>query len=224
MSTIGVITRGKYGKRLIETILSRTELDVVSAALPEYLPDFIDEPQKFLEEVNLDDSVFNSDILITYSLHPDLTVAIAHKAGKKGVRSMIIPGGAAKAPVLELEQIAKQYDMYIEIEEICCTLSDNPAISDFTSKLAMPELEIETHDGRISSVRVLRGAPCGSTWHMAEKLVGINVEDAPSKAGLLIQQYPCRAIRGTLGGIHKSADIHKDTVEKAIRVQKDKKS
>ena len=224
MSTIGVITRGKYGKRLIETIVSRTGLDVVSTSLPEYLPGFIDEPEEFLEGIKLDEAVFKSDILITYSLHPDLTVAIAHKAGKEGVRAMIVPGGAAKAPVLELEQIAKKYGMYIEIEEICCTLSDNPAISDFTSKLAIPELEVETCDGRISAVRVIRGAPCGSTWHMAKKLVGTKIEEAPSKAGLLIQQYPCRAVRGTLGGIHKSADIHKETVEKAIKKQKDKNS
>ncbi|MDW7731528.1 MAG: DUF166 domain-containing protein [Methanolobus sp.] len=224
MSTIGVITRGKYGKRLIETIVSRTELDVVSAALPEYLPGFIDEPEGFLEDLQLDDAVFRSDILITYSLHPDLTVAIAHKAGKEGVRALIAPGGAAKAPVHELEQIAEQYGMYIEIEEICCTLSDNPAISDFTSKLARPELEVDTRDGKISAVRVIRGAPCGSTWHMAEKLIGTKVEDAPSKAGLLIQQYPCRAVRGTLGGIHKSADIHKETVEKSLKTQKGQKS
>lgn len=224
MSTIGVITRGKYGKRLIETIVSRTDLDVVSADLPEHLPVFIDEPGGFLEDLQLSDAVFRSDILITYSLHPDLTVAIAHKAGKDGVRALIVPGGAAKAPVHELELLAKQYDMYIEIEEICCTLSDNPAISDFTSKLAKPEIEIETEDGRISAVNVLRGAPCGSTWHMAEKLIGTKVEDAPSKAGLLIQQYPCRAVRGTLGGIHKSADIHKETVEKSLETQKGQKS
>lgn len=224
MSTIGVITRGKYGKRLIETIVSRTELDVVSASVPERLPGFIDEPDEFLENLGLDDPVFRCDILITYSLHPDLTVAIAHRAGKEGVRSLIVPGGAAKAPVIELEQIAQEYGMYVEIEEICCTLSDNPAIAEFTSKLARPELEIGTCDGRISSVRVLRGAPCGSTWYMAEKLVGTKVDEAPSKAGLLIQQYPCRAVRGILGGIHRSADIHKETVEKAISSQKAKKS
>ncbi|TGC09720.1 DUF166 domain-containing protein [Methanolobus halotolerans] len=224
MSTIGVITRGKYGKRLIGTIVSRTGLDVVSAALPESIPDFIDEPEVFLEEIDLENTVFRSDILITYSLHPDLTMAIAQKAGKEGVRSLIVPGGAAKAPVIELDQIAKQYGMYIEIEEICCTLSDNPAISDFTSKLARPVLEIDTDGNRISAVRVIRGAPCGSTWHMAEKLIGTKIEEAPSRAGLLIQQYPCRAARGTLGGIHKSADIHKETVEEAIRAQRAKDS
>ncbi len=224
MSTIGVITRGKYGKRLIETILSKTELDVVSAALPEHFPDFIDEPEEFLENIDLDESVFKSDILISYSLHPDVTAGIAHLAGKAGVRSLIVPGGAAKAPVHELEQIAKKYGMYIEIEEICCTLSDNPAISDFTSKLARPELEVKTENGRISAVNVIRGAPCGSTWHMAEKLIGTKVEEAPSKAGLLIQQYPCRAVRGIQGGIHRSADIHKETIEKALELQKTKKS
>jgi hypothetical protein len=51
---------------------------------------------------------------------------------------------------------------------------------------------------------------------MAEKLIGTKVEDAPAKAGLLIQQYPCRAVRGQLGGIHDSAELHKKAMERAL--------
>lgn len=216
MTTIGVITRGKYGKRLIETLLTRTYLDVVHTSVPEQLPGFIDDPEEFLERLALDDAVFNADIMISYSLHPDLTAAIAYRAGQKGVKGLIIPGGAAKAPIKELEQISRKYGMYIEVEEICCTLSDNPAIHEFSSKLARPVLEIETENGKVSDVRVVCGAPCGSTWQMAEGLIGTKTEDAPAKAGLLIQQYPCRAVRGNLGGIHRSAEIHKSAVEKAL--------
>lgn len=216
MTTIGVITRGKYGKRLIETLLARTDLKVVHTSVPEQLPSFIDEPEEFLEELAIDDTAFDSDIMISYSLHPDLTAAIAHKAALKGVKGLIVPGGASKAPVRELDQISQKYGIYIEVEDICCTLSDNPAICEFSSRLAKPVLEIETSDGRVSGIRVVCGAPCGSTWRMAEALIGTKIEDAPSRAGLLIQQYPCRAVRGTLGGIHRSAEIHKSAVEKAL--------
>lgn len=216
MTNIGVITRGKYGKRLIDTILSKTDLRVISAEIPEYLPEFIDEPDDFLEGLHLNKEVFNTEILVTYSLHPDLTPAIAMLAGKAGVRSMIVPGGASKAPVQELEQISQEYGMYIEVEDICCNLSADPAICEFTDKLSRPLLEVIVHEGKVGQVKVIRGAPCGSTWHMAEGLKGVSLKDAPSKAGLLIQQYPCRAIRGNKGGIHESAQLHKDAVAKAI--------
>lgn len=217
MTTIGVITRGKYGNRLIETILSKTDLKVIQSSVPEHLPEFIDEPEEFIEELDIDSSVFDSDIIITYSLHPDLTVAIAHLAGKAGVKALIVPGGASKAPVVELEGIAKKYDMLIEVEDICCTLKGKPETEELCSYLSEPVLDISTDKGTIESVEVLCGAPCGSTWHMARELVGTKIKDAPSRAGLLIQQYPCRAVRGNAGGIHESGEIHKKAVEEALR-------
>ncbi|WP_321417619.1 DUF166 domain-containing protein [uncultured Methanomethylovorans sp.] len=216
MTNIGVITRGKYGKRLISTLLMHTDLKVFSAEVPEHLPEFIDEPEEFLEQMAMDRTVFNADIVVTYSLHPDLTPQIAHMAGKAGVGALIVPGGASKAPVKELEQISKEYGMYIEVDDICCNLSSNPAISKFTDRLSSPLLEITIHEGKVEQVNIIRGAPCGSTWHMAEGLKGVSLKDAPAKAGLLIQQYPCRAVRGNKGGIHESAKLHKDAVSKAI--------
>jgi len=216
MTNIGVITRGKYGKRLIETILQKTDLKVISAEIPALLPDFIDEPEDFLEGLHLNTEVFNTEILVTYSLHPDITPQIARMAGKKGVKALIVPGGASKAPVKELEQISQEYGIYIEVDDICCNLSLNPAISDFTDKLSSPMLEVTINEDKVEQIKVIRGAPCGSTWHMADGLKGVSLKDAPAKAGLLIQQYPCRAVRGNKGGIHESAKLHKDAVSKAI--------
>lgn len=216
MTNIGVITRGKYGKRLIETILQKTDLKVISAEIPAFLPDFIDEPEDFLEGLHLNTDVFNTEILVTYSLHPDITPQIARMAGIKGVKALIVPGGASKAPVKELEQISQEYGIYIEVDDICCNLSLNPAISDFTDKLSSPMLEVTINEDKVEQVKVIRGAPCGSTWHMADGLKGVSLKDAPAKAGLLIQQYPCRAVRGNKGGIHESAKLHKDAVSKAI--------
>ncbi len=220
MTTVGVITRGKYGNRLIETIGSKTDMQVVHASVPDIIPDMIDEPHTFLKELDIDKSVFNADIIITYSLHPDLTVAIAHMAGKAGAKALIVPGGTSKAPLTELRSIQDQYGMLIEVEEICCALNEKPQTRDFCAQLSIPVLEICIKEDIIESVNVLRGAPCGSTWHMARGLVGTRVEEAPSKGGLLIQQYPCRAIRGNMGGIHRSAEIHKRAVEEALEKKK----
>ena len=43
MTLIGVITRGKYGHRLIDTVKEHSDFSVVTTDLPELLPVFIEE-------------------------------------------------------------------------------------------------------------------------------------------------------------------------------------
>lgn len=216
---VGVVKRGKYGERLIDTIREHTDFDVVSAEVPAVLPGFIEDPQEFVKGLNLDPRIFESDLLILYTFHPDLTPEIVRMAGERGVKAVIIPGGMARAGSIgELEKIAQKYDVHIEVDEICCTLEKCgiPAVDEFAEALGKPEFNVETREGRIYKVNVLRGSPCGGTWHVARGLEGKTVEEAPALAGLLCQQYPCRAVRGTPGGIHTSADLHKDALERAL--------
>jgi thymidylate synthase len=216
---VGVVTRGKYGERLIETIKERTDFGVVSVSVPEHLPGFIEDPESFVQELNLGPEIFRSDLLIMYTFHPDLTPEILRMAGRAGVKAAIIPGGMARAgSISELEAIAREYGIHIEVDDICCTLEECgvPAIDQFARKLGRPELKVETENGKVRSVQVIRGSPCGGTWHMARELVGKTMDEAPAWAGLSLQQYPCRAIRGTPGGIHTSGDLHKDAMERAL--------
>jgi len=216
---VGVVKRGKYGERLMETIRKHTDFQVVSVDVPQVLPGFIEDPEEFVKELNLDPAIFKADLLILYTLHPDLTPEIVRMAGEMGVKAAIIPGGIGRAGSIgELEKIADKYGIHIEVDEICCTLEKCgiPEVDEFAKKLGRPELEVQTKDGRISRVNVLRGSPCGATWHAAEGVVGKSVAEAPSMTGLFCQQYPCRAVRGTPGGIHTSGDLHKDAMERAL--------
>ncbi|HON36272.1 MAG TPA: DUF166 domain-containing protein [Methanothrix sp.] len=216
---VGVIKRGKYGERLLETIKARTDFQVVSVEVPEILPGFIEDPEEFVRDLNFDPQIFKADLLILYTFHPDLTPEIVRLAGKAHVKAVIIPGGIGRAGSIdELERIAEEYNIHIEVDEICCTLEECgvPAIDQFAEKLGKPELEVETEDGRISRVHVLRGSPCGATWHAASSILGKTVAEAPSLTGLFCQQYPCRAVRGGPGGIHTSGDLHKDAMERAL--------
>ena len=218
---VGVVRRGKYGERLIETIKKHTDFQVISVEVQQILPGFIEDPEEFVKELNLDPKIFDADLLILYTFHPDLTPEIVRIAGARGVKAAIVPGGIGRAGSIdELEMIAEKYGIHIEVDEICCTLEECgvPAVDEFAKKLGKPELEVSAKDGRISSVKVLRGSPCGATWHSAEGLIGKRVEDAPSMAGLFCQQYPCRAVRGTPGGIHTSGDLHKDAMERALHM------
>lgn len=217
MISIGVITRGKYGLRLIDNIRKHSEFKVSSLELPETLPDFIEDPAEFVN--GLDKSFFSNDLIITYIMHPDITPEIVRLAGQEGSKTVIIAGGQGRAGGKdELSQLSKKYGIHIEIHEICCDMgsSENNTVKEFTSVFGRPDIKVTTKDGLISNIEVIRGAPCGSTWHMAKNLIGSRIHDAPAKGGLLVQQYPCRAIRGTRGGIHKAAKLHKEAVEKAL--------
>ncbi|AKB56350.1 MULTISPECIES: DUF166 domain-containing protein [Methanosarcina] len=216
MTVIGVITRGKYGHRLIETIREYSDFSIVTADLPEFVPVFIEEPDEYLEALNFDKHVFSAEIIITYSLHPDLTSAIAKLAAEAGVRSLIVPGGPSRASVPELKKISEVSGMDIEVDEICCSLEPNDFNRPFAELFGSPILKVKTKDGKIADVKVIKGAPCGSTWYMAEEIVGTEIKDAPPKAGLLIQHYPCRATRGEIGGIHESGELHKQAFIKAL--------
>ncbi len=216
MTLIGVITRGKYGHRLIDTVKEHSDFSVVTADLPESVPLFIEDPDQYLEALNFDKSVFSAEIVITYSLHPDLTYSIAKFAARAGVRSLIVPGGSSRASIPELNTISEASGMDIEVHEICCTLEPNEFNRPFTDIFGSPILEVKTNEEKIIDVKVLKGAPCGSTWYMAKEIVGVPLKDAPPKAGLLIQHYPCRAARGDLGGIHESGELHKQAFIKAL--------
>jgi len=184
--------------------------------LPELVPLFIEDPDQYLEALNFDKRVFSAEIVITYSLHPDLTSAIAKLASRAGVRSLIVPGGPSRASIPELNQISEASGMDIEVHEICCTLEPNEFNRPFTDIFGSPSLEVKTKNEKIEDVKVLKGAPCGSTWYMAKEIIGVPLKDAPPKAGLLIQHYPCRAARGDLGGIHESGELHKQAFIKAL--------
>jgi len=144
---------------------------------------------------------------------------IVKRAASAGAKAIIIPGGWARAgDPEEMKEISAQYGTRILVEDICCEIGDDtdPTINEFASLLGRPKLEVQVGHGKISDVKVLCGAPCGSTWWMAEHLKGVPISEAPAWAGLLVQQYPCRAVRGTMGGIHLSAELHKQAVEDAI--------
>jgi hypothetical protein len=223
MLSIGVITRGKYGRRLLDTITHRTDFTVSSADIPPTLPDFIDDPAPIVDNLDIDPGVLSSDLLITYSLHPDITPEIVERAASAGAKAIIIPGGWAGAgSPNQMKEISAQYGTRILVEDICCDIgsdtdSTDPIINEFVSVLGSPRLEVQLGDGKISDVKVLCGAPCGSTWWMAKHLKGVPVSEAPAWAGLLVQQYPCRAVRGMAGGIHNSAELHKSAMEAAIK-------
>ena len=62
-------------------------------------------------------------------------------------------------------------------------------------------------EGKITEVKVLRGAPCGATWEAAERVVGLSVEEAARRIGLDTQFY-CIADPAGWDPIHGKSPVH----------------
>lgn len=214
---VGVITRGKYGHRLIDNI--KDIFPPITTDIPEHLPVFIEDPAAFLSTSipDIDPAVFVCDLVITYSLHPDITPEIVRQCGIHGAKAVIIPGGLARAG-FDAQKVGAEYGIEVVIEEICCTLDtgDNAIINEFASHFGLPEFEVRIDNGKIISAQVLRSAPCGSTNFISENLTGLDIADAPAKAGLLLAHYPCRAARTSETGMGLSGMLHAEAVRDAI--------
>lgn len=86
-----------------------------------------------------------------------------------------------------------------------------------------PEFSVKTDkNGRIISVDVLRGAPCGASWDAAEKIVGLLADDAVIRIGLETQFF-CTAnpagwdpINGK-SPVHFAGDVHSAALKRGVK-------
>jgi len=81
---------------------------------------------------------------------------------------------------------------------------------------------VEVENGKLKSIKVLRGAPCGATWRALEKLVGMEVSEVATRYGLDVQ-FQCSADPAgwdPLWGkspVHLAADMHFKALERALK-------
>lgn len=77
-------------------------------------------------------------------------------------------------------------------------------------------------DGVIQDIQVIKGAPCGATWHAAEEMKGMPVEEALTRFGLEVQ-FVCSADPAAwdpLWGkspVHIAADVHSEVLKLALK-------
>jgi hypothetical protein len=74
------------------------------------------------------------------------------------------------------------------------TYYDGP-IAEFVHYFGRPmfRITVDADDRAIGEVKVLRDAFCGCARYVAENLVGVSLEEAEQKAGMLHHHFPCLA-------------------------------
>ncbi len=170
--------------------------------LPDALPDVIDEPEEYLREG------FDCDLVLNFLRHPDLSEYLVRLCNLKGI-PVIASGRRVPGAITPFT---------------CCGLGKIPSLGAYAVQFGIPEYEVELSGGRIASVKVLRGASCGATWRVAEELVGMDVEEAKSAAGRLVQ-YICAAdpsgfdpVSGK-SPLHFAGDVHILALKNAIEAK-----
>ena len=105
---------------------------------------------------------------------------------------------------------------------VCCALSQKEKLGEYGDMFGAPEFELEVKDGKVISIKVLRGAPCGATWTAAEKVTGLPLDEAATRIGLETQ-FMCSAdpsnwdvIYGK-SPVHVAGEMHKTALKKSLK-------
>lgn len=225
-----IFTQGHYGERILENIRMRAPQDWVIdwKYLPTKLPSVVEEPENVVASLNVggewDLVLFMGESQSAFSLLPEIIERVSTKAVIAPVDDYSwMPLGLERQILSELENKGTR----AVFPRTFCSLGrvGVPAIDEFARYFGSPRLKMEAEDGSVKTVEVLRGAPCGSTFYMAEKLEGCSVEEAGARAATLVQIYPCLASRKVDrffedAPIHVAGHITKKAVEEALEDEK----
>jgi hypothetical protein len=243
MQILAITTMGEYGKRHVRNIQENcpSSWRVELWQAPNVLPLIIDYPEDYLPA-----ELPECDLLLSFAeikgvaeLIPD----IAKMTNAKAVIAAIdnqnwLPRGLSR----QLRDWLERMDIPCATPKPLCSLTehdykvtrreripyDSPEISEFAKYFGQPDVDITVDPNtlNIKSIEVKRDAVCGCIRYVAQGLVGISVNDAEEKAGLLHHHYPCLASMTKLNDynhdtlMHESGNILKDNITAQIKPYK----
>lgn len=194
-----VFVQGDYGERIYQNISRRSpHWRVRRVEIPSRLPALLEEPSELLKPLGLSDGW---ELLLFLAESPSAALLIPEAVRLCGVRALIAPADHYSWLPLGIErQVSEEMgEMGVEaaFPRPFCSLRPRGLglVDRFAERFGMPELSVEVESGVVRRAKVLRGAPCGSTWFMAGGLPGSGSREAPERAALLVQIYPCLASR-----------------------------
>jgi hypothetical protein len=218
MLKVVIATDGPYGDRAYDTI--KKEFNTVFVELEQPTSMFMDDIEIPAEDVKL---IEGSNILITYTTHPDLTLELVERFVDK-VDWIIVAAWRGDGFKNQLESYDNVVCPYImcELEE-----NGNPIYDKFVSDIGKPKVVLKLDGDNLKDIVVLRSSPCGSTSFVAdfikENYLGkkLDPENLPTEAGLKLQHYPCRASKMRLFTDEEckkemASGLHRDAFEEAI--------
>jgi len=186
--------------------------------------DIIDDPVDLIPK-----DMPRSDLLLAIGLHPDILTILPNMVSATSVQAVIVPIEDRRwcPPNMQkqLEFELNRLNIEHAFPKPFCSLEEqsSPVIDEFIRryKVGRPKLEIKLKGDMISEAKVLRSAPCGNTWYVAQQIRFHNIvslNDVISKAH---HGYPCTAsmdidpeLNDTI--LHKAGYIIREEVQEAI--------
>lgn len=233
------IYTGEYGRRHIENIQNNgpQHWQLKTWQAPPVLPPVIDYPEDYLPQ-----ELPECDLILSFAevrgvaeLLPD----IAQMTGAKAVLAPIdseawLPRGLAR----QLRGWLERLDVACATPKPLCSLTefdysitrrervryDSPFITEFAHYFGRPSIKVTIDEDQqvISAVELRRDAVCGCARFVAQGLLGVSVQEAQEKAGLLHHHFPCLASMGkdpdfddTL--MHVSGNLLKDDIGEQLK-------
>jgi hypothetical protein len=204
-----VLTQGLYGQRIADHIRRQApdhwlvDQWVVPPAQPGSASD--------LREL-LPPALPAAELILSLAQSPDVATLLPDIVQMTGAKGVIAPiDDAAWLPndrVNQLRQGLEQLNVACVFPKPFCSLAetqynvrghtvsfeDGP-IREFARHFGQPALKVFVDaDARVlHQVEVLRDSPCGCARYVAEKLVGLSVDEAEQQAEMFCHQFPCLA-------------------------------
>jgi len=246
MEILAVIS-GEYGDRHLRNIRERgpEDWEVKTWKAPPFFPPVIDDPDDFLP-----DALPPADLILSFAEHKGAAELLPDIARKTGARAVLV--GVDDESWLPRGLDRQLHEWLAAIDVVCatpkplCSLTEttygvtrhqkaeyhSPEIAAFARFFGKPELdlEIDPERGLIVGAQVKRDAVCGCAHFVAEGLIGLSVNEAEEKAGLLHHHYPCLASMVKLPHfdhdtlMHVSGQILKNNVGDQVKPHKDVRS
>ena len=237
------IVSGEYGNRHVRNIKEHGPKDweVNTWQTPPVFPPFIDDPEDFLP-----DTLPAADLILSFAEHKGAAELLPDIARITGAKSVLV---AVDDEVWLPRGLDRQLHGWLEAMDVSCVTPkplcsltdteygvtrhemanyDDPQIAEFARYFGKPELslEINSESKTITGVEVKRDAVCGCARFAAEGLIGLSVDEAEEKVGLLHHHYPCLASMQKLPHfnhdtlMHVSGQILKNNVGTQVKPYK----
>lgn len=209
MQKIIVFQQNGSGKSKIEGIhkFGEKKFIIDTYDIDEPLPLVIDDTTPYLPDT------IDADVVLDFLKHRDLSDDLSALCKK-----LNIPVVASGKKITTGEAICPP---------VCCALSRHVCLGDYGKLFGAPKIEVVIEKDIVKEIKVLKGAPCGATWHAAKKIKDMPIEKALTRFGLEVQ-FVCSADPASwdpLWGkspVHVAADIHAAVLTAGLKKLKPK--
>jgi hypothetical protein len=243
---IYLLYTGEFGERVIGNLVNDRSFCKVCAAsctdcrwkpnwsfadrivgvsnMPDNLPVIVDDPETYMPK-----NPPRCDVIVSMGIHPDLASTLPLLAKQTGAKAVIAPiedpKWMSRGVQSELEKQLTEIGIESAFPKPFCSLepTSRPTIDSFIEELRIgrPQVRVILKGARIGDIEVLRSAPCGSTWYIAETIKNHPLIGLEERIALSHHSYPCTAsmdydpvLKEKI--LHKGGYMAREAVKRAI--------